>query len=144
MQDQPSTTSWLDRPWPGSQTRLTLETLFVIVILIVTILSRFMMLETRVMSHDEVNHVVPSYDLYMGRGYAHSPVTHGPFQFHIVALSYFLLGDNDFSARVPAALFSTAAVAFVLIAYRRYLGRNGALLAGLFFTAMKDLSNYWG
>ena len=83
------------------------------------------------MSHDEVNHVVPSYDLYQGRGYRHDPVTHGPFQFHIVALSYFLFGDNDFSSRIPAATFSVAAIAFVLFAFRRYLGRSGALIAGL-------------
>jgi uncharacterized protein (TIGR03663 family) len=134
MQEQPSTPSWLERPLLGSHSRLTLETLLVIVILILTVASRFAMLGARVMSHDEVNHVVPSYDLYSGRGYAHSPVTHGPFQFHIVALSYFLLGDSDFSSRVPAALFSIAAVAFVLFAFRRYLGRSGALLAGLFFS----------
>ena len=134
MQDQPSTPSWLDRPLFGGQFKLTLQTLLLIVILLVTVASRFAMLGERVMSHDEVNHVWPSHDLYMGRGYAHSPVTHGPFQFHIVALSYFLLGDSDFSARVPAALFSVAAVAFVLFGFRRYLGRTGALLAGLFFT----------
>ncbi len=133
-QDQPSTPSWLDRPLFGNQFRITLQTLLVIVILLLAVTSRFAMLGERVMSHDEVNHVWPSHDLYMGRGYAHSPVTHGPFQFHIVALSYFLLGDSDFSARVPAALFSVAAVAFVLFGFRRYLGRTGALLAGLFFT----------
>ncbi len=133
MQEQTSTPSWLDRPLFGNQFRFTLETLLVVIILLVTLTSRFAMLGERVMSHDEVNHVWPSHDLYMGRGYAHSPVTHGPFQFHIVALSYFLLGDSDFSARVPAALFSTAAVAFVLFGFRRYLGRVGALLAGLFF-----------
>lgn len=85
------------------------------------------------MSHDETNHVVPSWELYQGRGYRHDPVTHGPFQFHIIALSYFLLGDSDFSSRVPAALFSTAAVAFVLFGYRRYLGRVGSIIAGFLF-----------
>ena len=80
-----------------------------------------------------MNHVVPSYELFMGRGYRHDPVTHGPFQFHVVALTYFLLGDNDFTSRIPAALLGTAAVAFVLIFYRRYLGKIGGLLAGIFF-----------
>lgn len=100
----------------------------------VALLSRFAMLGDRVMSHDEVNHVVPSYELYQGKGYAHSPVTHGPFQFHIVALMYFLFGDNDTTSRIPAALFSVSAVLFVLIAFPRYLGRNGALIAGTLFT----------
>ena len=39
----------------------------------------------------------------------------------MLALSYFLLGDNDFAARVPAALFSVAAVLVVLFGYCRYL-----------------------
>ena len=52
----------------------------------------------------------------------------------MLALSYFLLGDNDFAARVPAALFSVAAVLVVLFGYRRYLGRTGALIGGLMMT----------
>jgi predicted membrane-bound mannosyltransferase/DNA-binding beta-propeller fold protein YncE len=94
------------------------------------------------MSHDEVNHVVPAYDLYQGTGYAHDPVTHGPFQFHLLAASYFIMGDSDFSARVPAALFSIAAVAFVMLAFPKYLGRKGALLAGLFFLISPFLLYY--
>ena len=31
---------------------------------------------------------------------------HGPLQFHLIALSYFLFGDNDFTARLPHALAS--------------------------------------
>ena len=54
-------------------------------------------------------------------------------QFHLVALTYFLLGDNDFSSRVPAVLFSIATVAVVLLGFRRYLGRAGALIGGLLF-----------
>ena len=65
------------------------------------------LLGERVMSHDEVNHVWPSYDFFKGKGYAHNPVTHGPFQFHVVALSYFLFGDNDFPSRIPAASSTT-------------------------------------
>jgi predicted membrane-bound mannosyltransferase len=126
--------SWLERPvFRNPQNYLTLENLLIVIILILAILSRFVMLGERVMSHDEVNHVVPSYDLFQGKRYDHSPVTHGPFQFHIVALSYFLFGDNDFTSRVPAALFSVGAIAFVLFAFRRYLGRSGALVAGVLF-----------
>lgn len=85
------------------------------------------------MSHDEVNHVVPSYDLFQGKGYRHDPITHGPFQFHIIALTYFLFGDSDFTSRVPAAIFSVAAVAFVMIGFRKYLGNAGSLIGGLLF-----------
>ncbi|NJD58713.1 MAG: TIGR03663 family protein, partial [Anaerolineae bacterium] len=97
------------------------------------IFTRLYMLEPRVMSHDETSHTYFSWLFYKGDGYAHDPVTHGPFQFHIVALSYFLFGDSDTTARIPAALFSIATVAFMW-AYRRYLGRAGALVAALLLT----------
>lgn len=126
-------TSWLDRPLFRVVPKITPEVIFVSVILLITILSRLIGLGWRVMSHDEVNHVVPSYSFYQGSGYSHDPVTHGPLQFHLVAASYYLFGDSDFTSRFPAALFSIATVAFVLIGWRRYLGKTGALLAGLFF-----------
>ncbi len=124
---------WLDRPLVKSFPGFTREKFIITVIILLAVLSRFANLGDRVMSHDEVNHVVPSYNLYKGAGYAHDPVTHGPFQFHIVALSYFMFGDNDYTSRVPAALFSVAAVIFVLFAFRRYLGRIGALVGGFLF-----------
>ena len=113
--------------------KITYHHILIAIILILTIITRLYNLDARVMSHDEVNHVVPSFDLYSGRGYHQDPITHGPLQFHLVALCYFLFGDNDFTSRLPHALFSIATVAFVLIAYRRYLGKAGSLAAGLFF-----------
>lgn len=126
-------TSWLDRPVFRPLPKIKLEHLLVTVLILLAVITRFYDVGARVMSHDEVNHVVPSYDLYTGKGYSHDPVTHGPMQFHLLAASYFLFGDSDFSSRIPSALFSIATVIFVLFAYRRYLGRTGALLAGLFF-----------
>ena len=124
--------TWLDRPLIGL-TSLNIEKVLVTAIIILAVFSRFYILGNRTMSHDEVNHVVPSWELFQGQGYRHDPVTHGPFQFHVVALTYFLFGDNDLTSRTPAALLSIGAVIFVLFGYRRYLGRAGALLAGLFF-----------
>ena len=125
--------AWPDKPVMKAFPLFSWEKLILAVIILLAILSRFILIGSRVMSHDEINHVTPAYSLYQGNGYAHNPVTHGPFQFHMLALSYFLLGDSDFSSRVPAAAFSLAAVIFVLYAFRRYLGRVGALLVGLFF-----------
>lgn len=124
---------WLDRQIFSVPFRLTLEKLLVFLIILVAVVSRFYNIGDRVMAHDEVNHVIPSHDLYLGQGYSHNPVTHGPMQFHLLAATYFLFGDSDVSSRIPAALFSIAAIVFVLLAYRRYLGRTGALLSGLFF-----------
>ncbi len=132
VSEQTTSSSWLDAPLTFL-TRWDIEKILVTLILIAAVFSRFYNVGARVMSHDEVNHVVPSYSLYQGNGYQVDPITHGPLQFHLIAFSYFLFGDSDFSSRVPAALFSVAAVAFVLFGYRRYLGRSGALIAGFLF-----------
>ncbi len=124
---------WLDRPVFSFWQSFTLEKLIIILLIILTVTTRFYDLGARVMAHDEVNHVVPAYDLYQGRGYHYDPVTHGPFQFHMIAFSYFIFGASDFSARVPAALFGIAIVLFTIFAWRRYLGRVGALIGGLLF-----------
>ncbi len=125
------TSNWLEKPLAAFLPKLNIETLLVVIVLIAAIITRFYQVDARVMSHDEVNHVVPANSLYKGQGYAYDPVTHGPLQFHLLAFSYFLFGDNDFSSRVPAVLFSIATVAVALIGYRRYLGRSGAIIAGL-------------
>lgn len=121
--------SWLDRPI-SAYIKINWETALVVILILLAVLTRFYMLEPRVMSHDENSHVYYSWLLFRGQGYSHDPVTHGPLQFHLVALAYFLFGDNDLTARIPAALFSIAAVAF-LWNYRRYLGRAGALISML-------------
>ncbi len=124
--------SWLDHPIFNSPV-INIEKLLFAIILITAIFTRLYMLEPRVMSHDETSHTYFSWLFYKGNGYAHDPVTHGPLQFHLVALSYFLFGDSDTTARIPAALFSIATVAFMW-GYRRYLGRAGALVAALLLT----------
>lgn len=132
--------SWLDRKLFRSP-NINLEIIIFAVILIVAIFTRFYMLEPRVMSHDETSHTYFSWLYYKGDGYAHDPVTHGPLQFHLVALSYFLFGDSDTTARIPAAIFSVASVAFMW-AYRRYLGRAGALIAALLLTVSPYMLYY--
>jgi predicted membrane-bound mannosyltransferase/DNA-binding beta-propeller fold protein YncE len=142
MNQNTALNTWLDRPvftfWP----KFTIYHLFVTLILLTTIFSRFIMLGERVMSHDEVNHVVPAYTFYTGGGYRYDPVTHGPLQFHLIALSYALFGDSDFSARIPDALFGIAVVTFAIFAFRRYLGRVGSLIAGFLFTISPYISFY--
>jgi predicted membrane-bound mannosyltransferase/DNA-binding beta-propeller fold protein YncE len=109
---------------------LNKETLLVILLLLAAITTRFYDLGARAVSHDEVNHVVPSFSLYSGNGYKYDPMSHGPLQFHMIALSYALFGDNDFTSRIPAAVLSIAAILVAVFAFRRYLGRTGALVAG--------------
>ena len=132
--------SWLERPILNTFT-LNWESVLFISILLLVVISRFYDLEPRVMSHDETTHVFFSWRLYRGDGYVHDPMTHGPLQFHLVALSYFLFGDSDSSARLPAVLASIAAVAF-LWNYRRYLGRAGTLAAAFLFLISPYLLYY--
>lgn len=119
-----------------------LETLLAGLILLAAILSRAYQLGARSMSHDEINHVVPSYDYAQGLGYCYDPISHGPLQFHLIALSYFLFGDSDGTSRLPAALFGVAAVAAALFTFRPYLGKAGALAAGLLITISPTLLFY--
>jgi predicted membrane-bound mannosyltransferase/sugar lactone lactonase YvrE len=108
------------------------ETILIVILIAIAIVSRLVDLGARTMSHDEINHVVPAYDYFQGRTYNYDPVTHGPFQFHVMALSFYLFGDSDFTARLPYALFGIFTVAFTLIFFRRYLGHVGAIAAGIF------------
>jgi predicted membrane-bound mannosyltransferase/sugar lactone lactonase YvrE len=120
--------NWLDFPISGI--RWNTETLLTIVILILAVVTRFYDLGARAASHDEINHFVPSYDFYAGRGYRYDPMSHGPLQYHLIALSFALFGDSDFTARIPVVVFSLATIGVTLFVFRRYLGRVGALAAG--------------
>lgn len=121
--------SWLESSLLNTIT-INWEVVLFSIIIILSISSRFYDLGARVMSHDENSHVYFSWLFEQGQGYAHDPVTHGPLQFHLIALSYFLFGDNDLTARLPAAVFSIATVAFAWN-FRRYLGKTGALVAAV-------------
>ncbi len=123
--------SILDRPI-SSLIRLNWQTLVFLILIVFAIVTRFYDLESRVMSHDESLHTYYSWELYQGRGFQHTPLMHGPLQFHLLALSYFLFGASDLTARIPAVLFNLAAIAF-LWNYRCYLGKHGTWIAALLF-----------
>lgn len=123
---------WLDRSF-FEAIPLNWETILFAIIMILAVATRFYDLESRVMSHDESLHTYFSWLLYRGNGFSHTPLMHGPFQFHMLAWAYTLFGDSDFTARIPAVLFNIATIGFIWN-YRKYLGRIGALVAALFFT----------
>jgi predicted membrane-bound mannosyltransferase/DNA-binding beta-propeller fold protein YncE len=122
--------AWLQRPIHPALSAITIEVALFAGIILLAIVTRFYDLEARVMSHDESLHTYFSWLLYRGQGYQHTPMMHGPWQFHWIALSYFLFGVSDFTARIPAVLFSIATVAMIWY-WRRYLGRTGALITAL-------------
>lgn len=134
--------NWLERPIHSSLPALTNEIVIFAVVILLAFVTRFYDLESRVMSHDESLHTYFSWLLYRGQGYQHSPMMHGPFQFHSIALTYFLFGASDFTARIPAVLFSIATIWMVWY-WRRYLGKWGALIAG-FLLVISPFMLYYG
>ena len=125
----------------GSLVRLDWEKLLYIIVIILALLTRLGGLGDRVQSHDESLHTKFSWDLYEGSGFRHTPLMHGPFLFHAAALSYFLFGDSDFSARLPVALLGVALVAFPYF-LRRWLGRAGALVTSALILISPSIAYY--
>ncbi len=134
--------SWLQRSIHPALPAITNEIALFAGIMLLAILTRFYDLGTRVMSHDESLHTYFSWLLYRGQGYQHTPMMHGPFQFHIIALTYFLFGVSDFTARIPAVLFSIATVWMVWY-WQRYLGKWGAIIAA-FLMVISPYMLYYG
>jgi uncharacterized protein (TIGR03663 family) len=130
------TVGWMERIL-GTEIRVRRQGILLAVLIVLAVVSRFYNVGARVMSHDETTHVYYSWNLYQGRGFQHNPLMHGPMQFHVWALSYFLFGDNDTAARIPTAAMGVVAVALAWV-LRRWLGRTGALMAG----AMMLISPY--
>ena len=98
-QDQ-TPTDFLSRPLIAS-IGLDWEKAIYLTFILIAILTRFFDLGSRVMSHDESLHTQFSYQYYNGDGYSHTPLMHGPFLFHATSIAYWLVGDSDFSARIP-------------------------------------------
>lgn len=104
-----------------------------ILLAVSAVLTRFVNLGTRVMSHDESLHVYYSWWLANGRGYVHNPMMHGPFLFEFTAFFNRLFGANDFTSRLLPALLGIIIVLVIPWLLRPWLGRFGSAAASLFF-----------
>ena len=83
--------------------------------------------------HDESIHAKLSWDLAERGVYHYDPTYHGPLLYMVVAATDVVLGDGDFTARLPIAL---AGIAMFWIAWslRRPFGTRAAWWIGLLFT----------
>jgi len=110
---------------------LNWEAIFYIVLFAVAILTRFVNLGDRVMSHDESLHTKFSWDLWRTGNFQHTPLMHGPVLFHAVAFFYFLFGDSDFSARLYPAILGIMIVMMPKFLFERWLGKRGAMVGAV-------------
>ena len=128
------TTTTLERPPSvldqsvASVFTLSWEKVLYVVLLVGAAVTRFYNLGARTMSHDESLHTQFAWYLFQGRGFQHSPLMHGVLRFEITAFVYWILGDTDFTSRIVPALFGVALV-MLMYAFRKWLGRSGALVA---------------
>jgi uncharacterized protein (TIGR03663 family) len=132
--------SFWDRPI-HARVPLTWEAAAYIALLAVATIMRFWDLGSRMLHHDESLHAVYSYYLYIGKGYIHDPMMHGPFLFELNALVYFLLGATDATARVAPALIGTILVGLPYL-MRDRLGRTGAIAAAALLTISPTILYY--
>ena len=134
------TNNWLDRPLLAAVNLDSEKGLYALFIGL-AILTRLWDLGARVMSHDETVHIQWSWYLFQGQGYSHTPLSHGPFLFHVTALNYYLFGASDFSARLAVALLGVVLVALPYT-FRHWLGRTGALVTSFLFLISPSLLYY--
>jgi len=113
---------------PGIRRGPTVETILYLIIFLLAVTTRFALLDSQAMHHDEGIHTLYGWNIYQGKGYAHDAVYHGPLIYHAGALAFSLFGDSDSTARLAEVVLSIATVMLPLL-LRRYLGRWGALLS---------------
>tara|TARA_A100001037_G_scaffold287446_1_gene296911 strand:+ start:66 stop:2426 length:2361 start_codon:yes stop_codon:yes gene_type:complete len=95
----------------------------------------------RAVHHDESLHGYFAYQMFIGGGYDHNPLMHGMFLFHSIATSFFLFGDNEFSMRLPMALFGAGLVLVPLILKPR-IGQIGSLACAILLAFSPSLIYY--
>lgn len=110
---------------------LTLEHVAYLGVLLLSAIVHFWQLGERALHHDETLHGTYSWFIYVGQGYIHDPLLHGPLLYHLGALFFFLFGDNDFTARLGPAIFGTLLTVMPFL-IRREIGRVAAFAASLY------------
>jgi uncharacterized protein (TIGR03663 family) len=112
---------------------ITTEQSLYVLCLVVALALRIWDDGSRAMHGDEAVHAWLAWNLYKGTGYQYDPVYHGPLQFPITALFYFLFGVSNLSGRLMSILFGTALVGLPYF-LRHWMGRGAALVAAALIT----------
>lgn len=107
-------------------------------LLALTLFLHLWQLGARSYHHDESIHAKLSWDFAEAGAYRYDPTYHGPLLYMVVATTYKVLGDSDFTARLPIAL---AGIGLLWVAWslRRPFGPRAAWWIGLLFTLSPTL-----
>lgn len=103
--------------------------IFYVTMFVAAVLTRFIGIGDRVMSHDESLHSNYSFQLWKQGNFQHTPLMHGPLIFHMTALSFFLFGDSDATARFYPAVLGVLIVMMPKFLFEKWLGKRGAMMA---------------
>lgn len=139
VQSKPQASFW-DTPLTALF-KINWDVVILVAILLIAAVTRFYDLGSAAWSHDEAIHTSWSNDLYSGKGYIHNPIYHGPLLYHMTALAFFVLGDNDFSARAMPVLFGLVLIAAPFL-FRQWLGKRGWIIASVMFLISPVIAHY--
>src|SRR3954449_1514837 len=102
------------------------------VLIVLTLVVRFIALGNRPFHHDESQDAYFSYLFRQSGDYAYNPLLHGPLRFYLTGLMYVLFGDTNFTARLAPSLMGAAMIPMCW-GLRGLLGRGAALAAAVLF-----------
>jgi uncharacterized protein (TIGR03663 family) len=117
----------------------TFERIFFL-ILILAFLLRFLLLDLKLLHHDEAIHSWFSYELLTKGAWQYDPSYHGPFLYFVTAGMFALLGPSDLVARLLPSFFGFAIIPLIYYIYRiGYINKNQVLVAALFIAISPDM-----
>lgn len=103
---------------------------------------RFYGLSDRPLHSDEAVHAHFTFELPDNR-YTYDPIYHGPFLYHVTALSFALFGTSAFALRLPQVLFGIGLIALLWpLRKEQYLGKKGVIVSALLIALSPSLVYY--
>jgi len=120
---------------------------FITIILFILILAlaaflRLYKLDNRPAHFDEGGgHAIGARELLNTGNYVYDPDFHGPFLYHITALTFYLFGMSDITLRITQALLGIGTV-LILFPLRKYLSKISFLLLSLSIAISPSLVYY--
>ncbi|MDD1684836.1 MAG: TIGR03663 family protein [Methanoregula sp.] len=118
---------------------LTFERTFLLILVLAFIL-RFLLLDLKLLHHDEAIHSWYCYELLTRGAWQYDPSYHGPFLYFVTTGLFALIGPSDFTARLLPSLFGFAIIPLVYCICRiGYISKNQALVASLLIAISPDM-----